>query len=369
MNTFPKLYKITSTGADQEWTIAVDKNTIITKYGQVGGAIQTATDVIKVGKNIGKKNETTPEEQALLEAEATWEKKLKKGYVKSIADARAGKVDAAIKGGFWPMLAHKYRDYGDEIVYPVYVQPKLDGFRCVGQTEDSTLWSRSRQAVNSMPHLEKALKALGLPKDIRPDGELYNHAYKKRFEELAEFIRASEPVPGCEVVQWHVYDVFMPGTFEDRLKWMKKNIKGEHLVLVETKLVNDEDELMLAFEAFLAQGYEGIMVRNANGPYKSVSATARSRDLLKLKKFDDTEFEVVGVEEGNGKLAGHAIFICRTDKGVEFRAKMKGEISALKKYWDDPSLAVGKWLTVKYQGYTKYGKPRFPVAWRFREDV
>ena len=81
------------------------------------------------------------------------------------------------------------------------------------------------------------------------------------------------------------------------------------------------------------------------------------------------EFKIVGVKEGKGKLAGKAIFTCRTDAGTEFDVKMKGAIADLAKYFDDPSLAIGKQLTVQYQNMTdKSGVPRFPVGLRLRED-
>ena len=83
----------------------------------------------------------------------------------------------------------------------------------------------------------------------------------------------------------------------------------------------------------------------------------------------DEEFKVVDVEEGRGKLTGHGIFVCQTEGGETFKAKMMGDTSELKKYWDKPKLAVGRYLTVKFQGYTKNNNvPRFPVALRFRND-
>jgi DNA ligase-1 len=107
------------------------------------------------------------------------------------------------------------------------------------------------------------------------------------------------------------------------------------------------------------------MARNVDGYY----VNKRSTDLLKIKQFMDEEFRVVNVEEGRGKLAGHGIFVCKTETGEEFRAKMMGDTSELKKYWDQPKLAVGRFLTVKFQGYTKKNNvPRFPVAMRFRDE-
>src|SRR5574343_168256 len=145
MRTLPTLYKKTSTGATQMWSIGVDGNNIIVNFGQVDGKIQRTEEVISAGKNIGRSNETTPAEQALLEATAKWEGKIKKGYVEDVSRAEAGEKD--IDGGYDCMLAHKFADHGHKIKYPGYTQPKLNGHRCLAVIENgvATLWSRTRK--------------------------------------------------------------------------------------------------------------------------------------------------------------------------------------------------------------------------------
>lgn len=372
--TFDKLYKRTSTGAQQEWEISVDGNVIITVYGQTGGKIQEARDTIKEGKNLGQSNATTPEQQALREAQSQWEKKLKKGYVQDAGKAMAGEVSEVIKGGFFPMLAKKYSEDGDKIVFPAFAQPKFDGHRCGTVVVDSsaTMWSRTRKPITGVPHIIAEIKRLGLG-TVNLDGELYNHAYHAKFEELSSFIRQVTPKPGHEVVQYHVYDIADPAlTFEQRYLKLRDMLgtpekpKSKLLIPVETVRVENDDELMVMFEHFLGQGYEGAMVRNAGGLY----AFKRSADLQKIKEFNDAEFKIVRIEEGRGKLAGHGIFVCQTDGGkYEFAAKMKGETAKLKDFYEHPDKYVGKMLTVKYQGMTKYGVPRFPVALRLRETL
>lgn len=373
--TFPTLYKKTSTGAQQEWTISVEGNVIITKYGQTGGKIQTATDTVKEGKNLGQSNATTAEQQALREAQSEWEKKLKKGYVQDAGKAMAGEVSSVIEGGFFPMLAKKYDEDGDKIVFPAYVQPKFDGHRCCTTVDDecvATMWSRTRKPITGVPHIIDEIKRLGI-NSCNLDGELYNHAYHDRFEELSSFIRQVTPKPGHEVVQYHIYDIADPDlTFEERGQKIVAALgdplqpASSILIPVETIRVENEEELMLAFERFLGQGYEGAMVRNAKGKYEF----KRSAHLQKIKEFSDSEFKIVRIEEGRGKLAGHGIFVCLADDGKsEFAAKMKGETAKLKDFYEHPDKYIGKMLTVKYQGITKYGVPRFPVALRLREDV
>ena len=150
------------------------------------------------------------------------------------------------------------------------------------------------------------------------------------------------------------------------LNSMKKQCEGSSVYIVESVIVNDEDELMSTFEHFLKEGYEGAIVRNMDGLY----INKRSYDLLKVKEFSDDEFLVTGVKEGKGSMEGKAIFICKTTNGNEFSAKMIGSMEALRKYVDNPFLAIGKMLTVKYQGLTnKNNVPRFPVAVSFKEEM
>jgi len=374
MKKLPKLFKKTSTGAIQEWEISVDEingiATIIANYGQVGGKIQESREQVLEGKNIGKINETTPLRQAEEQAFSTWKGKLKKGYVENIQDANEGTVNVIIEGGIFPMLAHKFSEQGHKIKYPALAQPKLDGHRCTSQFDNGivTLWSRTRKPIKSSPHIIKALEKCGIAD--RFDGELYSHDYRDNFEELSSLIRQDEPKEGYENIQYHIYDFPHP-TMKNiernmLLQSFKPFFENTAVRIVETLVVNDEDELMEAFEHFLAEGYEGCMVRNADGLY----VNKRSYDLLKIKEFDDSEYKIIGVKVGTkGSMAGKAVFTCEINEGITFDCKLKGSMEDLKTYADNPELVIGKILTVKYQGFTKYGIPRFPVGLRFREDI
>ena len=369
MKGFPTLYKRTAGGVEWQWTISVDGSVIIKRWGRINGTIRETREIIKAGKNAGRANATTPEQQAVAEAASQWELYLKKGYVKSLDSARKGNVHSIIEGGIFPMLAHRYDKYAEKISWPAYAQPKLDGHRCIAviMNEKCTLWSRTRKSIGSVPHIIAAIETCGLKNGVL-DGELYNHEYRDKFEQLTSLIRPDQATAGHAVVQYHIYDLAGPGTFAERTGLVKKLLMSQKgpLVCVETRMVRTEDELMVAFESFREQGYEGAIVRNAEGLY----VNNRSFDLQKVKEFDDAEFKVVGVVEGHGALAGHGIFACVTDGGIGFEAKMVGALQELKKYYERPELAVGRFLTVQFQGFTnKSGVPRFPVALRFREDI
>ena len=372
MTKLPTLYKRTATGALQEWTVFAENGFYWTEFGQTGGAIQTSERVACEPKNVGRANETTAAQQAELEAKALHTKKLRKDYCLD-PNVKAGQTSELIEGGLLPMLAHKFSEHGDKLKYPCFVQAKYDGHRCIathpgGGEQSYQLWSRTRKPICSVPHIVHALDWLecgGLPFD----GELFNYDYRDKFEQLTHFIRQSKPEAGCEVVQYHIYDMPIGGTFRQRLATMQRILgkltTGSPLRLAETREVNDEDELMLAFEEFLAAGQEGAIARNADGLY----VNKRSTDLLKIKQFDDAEFRVLAVKEGRGKMQGHAVFVVESRLGTTTDAKLKGELSTLRQYWEHPEMAVGRMLTCQFQGYTKAGKLRFPVALRFAQPI
>lgn len=383
MTTFPTLYKRTSTGKIQMWEIEVDWPTpegygvIKTTYGLKDGKQQETVDILREGKNAGKINATTPLQQATAEAQSQWEKKLKRGYVQNLDDAEAGKVDTnAITGGVNPMLAKSFDKDGAKISFPAFVQPKLDGHRCVAIVQDgkATLWSRTRKPITGVPHIQRELEQRfgDRSETLILDGELYNHDYRHKFEELTSYIRQETPKPGHEVVQYWVYDLVNDEPFSTRASRLidlhlgdKLGVGQPKVIMLPTDVVDDESAMMEVFNVYIKAGFEGLMLRNQRGLYKN----SRSADLQKVKEFEDAEFEIVDVEEGRGKMAGRAIFVCSTANGERFNAKMVGALDDLAEYFVNKDKYIGKQLTVKYQGITNGNVPRFPVAMRLREDV
>jgi DNA ligase-1 len=372
MTTLPTLYKKTSTGAIQFWTIGADIGEggiglIRTQYGQVDTPNpQETVDVIRTGKNAGRANATSPLEQAMAEATAKHQKQLKKGYVTTAEAAQAGELDVTVAGSISPMLAHKFAEQGHKIVYPAYGQPKLDGMRCIAIVDDgtATLWSRERRAIISAPHIVAELEARFPTGRIEFDGELYNHDMKADFERFMSLVRQKDrPHPDHKLIQYHVYDMPVPGlAWEDRYAGMITVLAQdfEYIRQVLTAPIQDETEVPTVFAAYRALGYEGLMLRNARAHY----VNKRSYDLQKVKEFDDGEFAIIDIVEGRGRLMGHVgAFVCRMENRTTFEAKMSGDTGRLKEFWDDHALWLGKKLTVRYQGLTgKNNVPRFPVG-------
>lgn len=371
MRRFPKLYKATKTGALQFWEIEAYRTMdgectpvnggIRTTFGQVGtDSPQITEDIIRKGKNVGKKNETSPYDQALAEAQAKWEKQVKKGYVDNMNRASKGEDNI---GGVLPMLAHKFSEQGHKIKFPAFIQPKLDGVRCIAIIKNgkATLWSRTRKPITSVPHIVKELETNFVGQSITLDGELYNHSFKDNFEKIISLVRQEEPDDDHHLVQYHIYDLVSEDNFEVRFDNLLKMISdiSTPIKLVQTYCVY-EDTVDEYFTKFVDEGYEGAILRNMAGLYQN----SRSYDLQKVKEFQDAEFEIVGIEEGRGKLAGHVgAFVCKTDDGKQFLAKMAGDTGRLAEIFRNPKGVIGKQLTVKYQGLTgKNGVPRFPVG-------
>lgn len=377
IKSFETLYKKNTQGGLEEWSIHVVQEEgmhprIVTHFGELEGKTQVTEDVIKEGKNVGKKNETTPWTQALAEAQSKWEKKVKTGYVKKIEDAKAGKIDSSfIKGGIAPMLAHSYADHGTKMAFPCLGQPKLDGIRCLAikSGPSVSLWSRTRKEITSCPHIIDAINA-AYDCDIILDGELYTHDYKNDFEKIISAVRKDKPSPEALKVQYHIYDrADVPWGFHERFQSifdLNQDPLSSVLYLVDTLPVMGVDDVTNKFSMFSSQGYEGLMLRNPDSKYEN----KRSYHLMKVKEFQDEEFKIVDVEEGRGKLQGLVgAFTCVTKEGKYFSVKPMGNQEESRKYILDPDLAVGRFLTVKYQNKTAEGIPRFPVGLRFREEL
>ena len=141
------LYKPTKTGATQQWQIEVQGDSFICTYGQLGGAMQKQTTKCS-GKNLGKANETTPEQQAILEAEALVTKKLKSGYSYEISDTPSVSL---------PMKVKSYQDQIHNVKFPCISTEKLNGVNAMfKRTVDSiTIYSRGGEVFPAIPHLEQ----------------------------------------------------------------------------------------------------------------------------------------------------------------------------------------------------------------------
>ncbi|MBO9428299.1 hypothetical protein [Sulfitobacter sp. R18_1] len=325
-------------------------------------------------KNIGKANETSSHQQAEAEVQNKYKRKLDREYFVSRDD-----IDSLTFVS--PMLAAEWKKRKDKIKWEegVYIQPKLDGFRNVAQAEAN--YKRSGMEQHNAPNVKEALAETHAEQpELAIDGELYNHEYKDKFNKLSGILRREEPTTEnltaiYDVIQLHIYDVAShPGDFSERLAFMeelKERFEGVDCIqFVETVLVYSLEEAEAKYQEWLEDGYEGMMVR-INRKYK---VGGRSNDLIKRKEFEDAEFRLLEVHEGNGNWYGHA-------KSVTFQwtetdtcdAGIRGDRDAMKALMD--AVKAGNkpdWCKISYiPGPTGY-KPRFAqmIDWGFgkRDD-
>lgn len=356
MKTFPIIYKYTTKGQVQQWQIKVDGDEFFTEEGIKGGTITVSRPTVCKGKNIGKKNETTPQQQALAEAAAKHQKKLDKGYNEKLTDE---------KKFFEPMLAKDYKDVPIEWgKVRVFVQPKLDGLRCIN--EEGTLMSRNGKPYVACPHLTQ--------EDTILDGELYTHLYKDDFNKIVSLCKKQKPTvedlkDAKDKVEFWAYDFpGKEGTFSKRYEALKTWIKkqdNKSIILVPTYEIFSEDELIEWHSTFLGLGYEGTIVRLDTTNYEN----KRSKSLLKYKDFKDDEFTIVGFEEGKGGRTGTiGKFIVRITDTITCESNVKGDFEFLKEVWKNRDSYIGTKATIKYFGYTPAGKLRFPYVIKLNRE-
>ncbi len=381
MLSHPTLYNIDSKGKVRIWLL----ESAGAKYRSVAG-LEDGKKVVSEWtackpKNVGRANATTGEEQALAEVAAQYKKKIEKKYSEKRGDAGGVKFTEC-------MLAAKWKDVKAKnvknpkkypIMWPLWSQPKLDGFRCLASAE--SLLSRGGKQYVGCPHILEALAPVfAAYPDIIIDGELYNHKLKDNFDELGSAARQTKPTPediakAAEIVEYHVYDIaYHPmGSFNferrsHELKTIVEALNDDRIVFVETTRCANEDDLdELYFQSYLPDGYEGQMVR-LNEVYEG----GRSKSLLKRKEFLDAEFKVVSLEEGKGNWTGYAKAVyfempngVRTKGGANPKAGIKGSKEFAKKLLEGP---LPKTVTVRYPGLTPEGVPRFPIAVDFQYE-
>jgi DNA ligase-1 len=289
---------------------------------------------------------------------------------------------------FKPMLASAIEDLG-KVSYPVLASPKLDGIRCV--IRNGKALSRSLKPIPNKvlrEYLESLPKLEGL------DGELMIDDVS--FQEITSCVMSPNDNPHSG---WY-YGVFDKHTQTD-LSFIKRlriaestveDLDNHRVLFVDHDLIDNEEQL-LSFESdCLAEGFEGVMLRDPEGRYKYGRSTLREGGLLKLKRFLDDEAVVVGVVEqmhnDNEAFTGELGQTKRsTAKAGKRPANTLGALVVEHKTFGQFEIgtgftqaqrddiwtkdAIGQLVKFKYQPVGVKDKPRCPVFLGFRstEDL
>lgn len=365
--SFPTLYARGNNGKILEWNIEVEGNRFRMITGAQGFKKVTSEWTTCFGKNVGRANSTSDAEQALSEAQSKWEKKLKHGgYWENVKDVDKSKFVE-------PMLANHYLDRKekDKIEFPVMVDRKYNGMR--GITHRAGQFTRKGEPILSAPHIFKSVEPLfDEHPDLVLDGELYNHDYRFKLNEIIKLVRkqkASKITPALlkeseNKVKYYVYDGYgftLNGVeiSEEtpcmvRRLALKKLLKGlKHIVVVDFEIADIEADVNRIYQEYVGDGYEGAIIR-INGSYEH----KRSNNLLKFKPEDDAEALVVDIFAGKGNWAGAAYNVTlRMPNGKQFDGVFTGPYDLRMTILKEKKKWIGKEVTYTFIGYTGLGTP------------
>lgn len=382
------LYSLDKKGNALLWSINWDTedNWYTMSSGRVSGAITTTEKTYCYAKNVGKVNETTDISQCKAEVEARIEKQRKKDFHDEIPKLKRFEVT----------LAKEFNARKKFIKFPMLVSAKLDGFRCY-VTKDG-MFSRTHHQVLSCPHIFEELKFIfeQYP-NLIIDGELYTHELKDDFNKVASLLSRTKNLDDNfleetkRLIKLHIFDVVdienntvpfkqrFNGTYRllgiNDTTWLSdlgvyqdgditRNL--EYCKFVNQFMVKNFEEVEQRLDKAIEDGFEGIMLRDPNMLYDN----GRSSNLIKYKRFKDSEYKVVDIQEGVGNATGLAsTIICETKEGKMFATGTgKGwDENAKRELFLNKEKYIGQMVTVKYQELTPDEQvPRFGKIVGFR---
>jgi len=363
--TWPQLYATASTGKIKTWQIGVTKEedgtaVIWTMHGLLDGKKRCVPKPVKVGKNIGKKNETTPYDQAVSEAFSKHKKQIDKKYIIEIPD---GTNDSHI---YLPMLAKKLKD--SWVRYPCMVQPKLNGVRSLNKKVTQFLidiTSRKFKSYNeTMIHLQQPILHMLETNQIF-DGELYFYGWT--FQQIIR--RVKKLRSDSHRVQLWVYDMADETMVsEERNRMYNALIPDDHphIIKVPTEVAHNMDDIERFHRQNVGLGFEGTIIRNMGEKYRF---DYRSPNLLKKKDFIDEEFMIVGAEAEvvaeadptTGEITEQeaVVFVFEVNDGTgrTFKARPRGSVEQRVKWLADIETIKGHFMTVRFLEYSEDNIP------------
>ena len=378
-----ELYKRDKNGNIRMWSIHHDEKSYWTITGiYPNGKMTKSKPTFVSRKNIGKINETSLEKQVECEVQSKIQHQIDNGFSYELPNEER-RFDVS--------LASNYEDRRklNKLNFPYILEQKIDGVRSYIKNENGEIkmYSRNHKEYVSCPHIKETAfvkEFFKLYPDGILDGELYNHELKEDFNKIVSLVKKTKPKPedleeSAKLVQYHCFDSFYPNepglTYKERKERLASliitlpyhfegcvEIVGAHYKLTDEVTfveVYNEEEVEDMILNFTSEGYEGIMLKK-DVPY----FFGRSFDMLKYKRFVDSEFEIVDIEEGLGNSAGLAsAIVCKSGDNT-FKAGIIGDNDYSRNLLINKGKVIGKMATVVYQSLTPSkdgsgGVPRF----------
>lgn len=296
---------------------------------------------------------------------------------------------------FKPLLAATLTD--EEIAnlpYPMYLSAKLDGIRAV--IRDGVVYSRNLKRIPNQ-HVQLLF---GQEKYNGFDGELIVGASNDEnvYNATVSGVMSEDGTP--DVRFWVFDDATEQNAGEEyrvRLERIQKRLShvvpSDRIHIMPQNLVMDEDMLLSYEKSLVGDGYEGVMIRSLTGKYKHGRATNREANIFKLKRFSDSEAEIIGFEElfknmndkqvnelGNSFRSSHkdnmmamdtlgALIVRDIKTGVEFNIGSGYTQEVRDEIWSNQAKYLGKLAKYKHFEVGVKDKPRFPVFIGMRSEI
>lgn len=399
-----------------EWVVKLEnidrKVNIFMAYGELNGGKSISYDNNIKGKNIGKANETTPFEQAQLEAHSKIAKKLKEGYksfkqlseenqellysgvpLETFLDKVLPEYNTDVNGNEIPMKCQQYyrkkenwkdstgKIWSDRkyyyfenpyvekeknaliIEFPCYLQPKVNGVRAFIKIVNGKAIIFSKKGLTyTLPHISEWVEEHLAPfeledREIILDGELYIHG-----EPLANIVSAVRAMQlNTQRVKFIWFDLAIENvTQEERFKILyspkvKEIVQADlnaPVELIRTLRVAVDQRVQELTDMFIKEGYEGVICRAPEGLYEFGK---RPKTIVKLKRTIEEEFTIIDIvpQEVDPTLG---LYVCKVN-GQEFKVTPKGTDEFKRKLLIEASSFIGKSLTCKFYEYTPNGLP------------
>jgi ATP-dependent DNA ligase len=402
---YANLYKINSNNKLYCWNIEIvkvpnsDSYEIITRNGEKGGKMVTHSTIIEKGKAS-----RTTLEQAILEANAKFKNKKEKELYTEDASSLTSSIEDTKKSGgkktvsnkmVRPMLAQefdfsKYEKTGNsrsfKISFPAFIQRKYDGIRCLAYVRNGVvvLESRTGEPFEKFDILRNQILELYSKMSVEMrdnfyfDGELYTNDIP--FNEISGLVRMTvkhakvADIEKANKIHYYIYDCInlqnLEMTCKERNDFMthyfglfKKNEANNINMIhrVETEIAESHIDVKTKHDAYVGQGYEGIMIRDMSGCYE---VDKRSKYLQKYKEFNEAEFKIIGFHEENGGLV---IWDVLLPNGKTCACAPNASDTQRKEMFKNGASYIGKMLTVYYFGEDADGRLRFPRGKAIRE--
>lgn len=304
-----------------------------------------------------------------------------------------------------PLLAETIESNEDlhKLKYPVLVSPKLDGVRCLLDAEGKPYSRKGERFANQ--YLYELFKLANLPEGLDGEIGLGNPTDKDFFTRSSGWLRRDFDDQPSHKPTFYVFDKIGTESYKSRLQWLEAYCAVCDFGQLEIKtldqyLCNNFMEVMHYEQRFVNEGYEGIMIRADIDKvgYKHGRSTWNSQELLKFKRFEDTEGVIIGFEQaesntneatkdefgrtkrssakaGKVKVNRMGKFLVKCDRfpnivvkigtGEGLSHKLREEI------WLNQEKYLGRVITFQYQGGSDYDGPRFPSfkGFRLEEDM